>query len=207
MVLYPLKIITGQVYSHSDRGILSVSHSLRSPRVACGATRSNSWPRIGFPRLVKRNNEISISQQDLKLDLELVSSGAGNPVFRLAFHSSRERLLLPYPEVTGLQFMDEGGELVDQWRAGYLVIAPGDEFVLREGDRIAFDLTVPLDSQPTSEQIWSLKLPSGRLKVRYVYEVNADKERYDFLAKRSRFAAITQFWGGRVESTVVDFER
>ncbi|QDV18198.1 hypothetical protein Pan153_28550 [Gimesia panareensis] len=143
----------------------------------------------------------------LKLDLEYLGLRDEKPVFRLAFHSSSERLLLPYPEVTGLQFMDESGELLDQWRAGYLVIAPGDEFVLRERDRIAFDLTVPLDSQPTSEQIWTLKLPPGRLRVRYVYEVNADKERYDFLAKRSRFAAITKFWGGRVESPSIDFER
>lgn len=154
-----------------------------------------------------RKNDISISQQDLKLDLELVSSGSGNPVFRLAFHSSRERLLLPYPEVTGLQFMDESGTQAGQWGSRYLTIEPLDEFVLRSGDRIAFDLTVPFDGQPTSERKWMLSLVSGRFHVRYVYEVEPDRRRYDFLAKRSRFAAITQFWGGRVESTVVDFER
>lgn len=154
-----------------------------------------------------RKNNISISQQDLELDLELVSSGAGNPVFRLAFHSSRDRLLLPYPEVTGLQFLDESGTLAGQWGARYLSSEPLDEFVLRPGDRIAFDLTVPFDGQPTSERKWMLSLASGCFHVRYVYEVEADRRRYDFLAKQSRFAGITRFWGGRVESTVVNFER
>ncbi|MEQ9070441.1 MAG: hypothetical protein RLO18_27150, partial [Gimesia chilikensis] len=143
----------------------------------------------------------------MKLDLELVSTDAGNPVFRLSFHSCHERLLLPYPEVTGLQFLDESGEEAGQWGSRNLTIEPLDEFVLRPGDRIAFDLTVPFDGQPKSERKWVLSLASGCFHVRYVYEVEADRRRYDFLAKQSRFAGITQFWGGRVESTVVNFER
>lgn len=145
-------------------------------------------------------------ESNFELSLEAVDAGQRPPVFRLAFSSSSERLLLPYPEVTGLQFLDAAGEKVAEWRTAYLSITPLDEFVLRPGDRIAFDLETPDKLPPAREHDWTIQLPPGRMSVRYVYEVEADKKRYDFLAKGSRFAAITKFWGGRVESPMIEFD-
>ena len=143
---------------------------------------------------------------DFELSLEVVDRDRPHPVFRLSFSSSSERLLLPYPEVTGLQFLDSAGEKVAEWGSRYISIRPLDEFVLRPRDRIAFDLEV-LDYLPSDrEHDWTIQLPPGRVNVQYVYEVDADKKRYDFLAKRSRFAAITKFWGGRVESPMIGFD-
>jgi len=154
-----------------------------------------------------RNNDISISQQDLKLDLELVSSGAGNPVFRLAFHSSRERLLLPYPEVTGLQFLDEQAELIAEWVTRILMQEPLHEFELSPGERISFDLQPHINSESDWKNRWSIRLPTGKMSVRYIYEADCNRKGYNiFFEDRSRPVSEAKRWGGRVESPTIDFE-
>lgn len=140
-----------------------------------------------------------------ELSLESVEIDKRNLIFRLAFASSRERLILPYPGVTGLEFINDFGEKIAEWKTRVLAITPLDEFVLRPGDRIAFDLEVPTKTEPNQEHDWIVQLPVGQFYVQYVYEVEADTQRYDFLAKRSRFAAITKQWGGLVKSPLIEF--
>lgn len=143
---------------------------------------------------------------DFELTLEVVNSDRPPPVFRLAFSSSRERLLLPYPEVTGLQFLNAAEKKVAEWKAHFLSIRPLDEFVLRPSDRIAFDLEVLDNLPPDREHDFTIQLPPGRMSVRYVFGVKANPRRDDSLAKRSRLASLRKIWSGRLESPLVEFD-
>jgi hypothetical protein len=143
--------------------------------------------------------------ETFELNLEFVGIQDGCHIFRLAFHSSSGRLLLPYPKVTGLQFARTTGEQLNGWRSPCLVSAPWDDFVLEPEARIAFDLRVPVNVEPDLKRLYTVTLPVETITAQYVYEVNVDRPWYDFLAKRSRFAAITIPWVGSVKSNAVQF--
>lgn len=122
--------------------------------------------------------------------------------FRIAFHSSQGRWLLPYPAVTGLRFIPPHGGTAPVSAKGYLVSGPRDEFVLNPDDRIAFDLVAR--TNVSSEGLhWFFQLQPGDYDVRYVYEVGPNQTRYDYLGKGSRFADMTPPWVGAVESNTV----
>jgi hypothetical protein len=140
-----------------------------------------------------------------EIRLEYVGAGERCQIFRLAFQGSAERLLLPYPKVTGLKFAKLNGETAAEWGCRFLVSAPQDDFVLTPEARIAFDLRVYVDIEPTPSYPWIVRLPSGTLTAQYVLDVNADRPWYDFLAKRSRFVGITKQWGGSIKSNLVEF--
>jgi hypothetical protein len=74
--------------------------------------------------------------------------------------------------------------------------------VLNPNDRIAFDLVAPVNAS-AEDYRWTIRLPAAEYEVRYVYEVDPDKARYDYLGKGSRFADMTPPWVGAVESNVV----
>lgn len=126
-------------------------------------------------------------------------------IFRVAFASSTDRLLLPYPEVTGLHFVNSTGAKIAEWKTRSLATTPLDEFVLNPGDRISFDLKAWTNIEPDHERRWTIQLPAGQLAAQYHFHVEPDIERYDYLARRSRFAAITKPWGGSLESNAVQF--
>lgn len=50
-----------------------------------------------------------------------------------------------------------------------------------------------------------IDLPTGKYNVHFVYRVDRDAEWYDFLAKRSRFAALIPIWRGEVQSNTIRF--
>lgn len=141
--------------------------------------------------------------------LEHIGGDAHCHIFRLAFESSAERLLLPYPEVTALQFTTPTGEKLADWGTCVMAIEPLDEFVLTPGARIAFDLKAHVNMKPDVERRrWTVQLPAGRTNAHYLFEVQPDRQRYDFLAKLakgSRFAGITKLWDGVVKSNVLEF--
>jgi hypothetical protein len=86
-----------------------------------------------------------------------------------------------------------------------MVSGPLDDFVLNPNARIAFDLVANInETNPT--QRWSIELPQGTYHVHYAYHVDRDTEWYDFLAKRSRFTAITPIWRGTVRSNTIRFD-
>ncbi len=154
--------------------------------------------------------EINMDQTDrvdatFQITLEHVDGNDRCHVFRLAFDSSTHRLLLRYPEVTGLRFTDSARAQIAEWKTRFLITCPLDEFVLNPDARIAFDLKAHINVQPDRNHRWTIQLPAGQINAHYVFTVNPDMERYDFLAKRSRFAAITKPWGGTLESNVVQF--
>ena len=125
-------------------------------------------------------------------------------IFRLAFESGTERLLLPYPEVTGLRFTALTGHKVGEWGTRIMAQEPLDEFVLTPGARIAFDLEACINLEPDREHRWTIRLPVGTLHAYYLFEVQLGRQRYDFLNKGSRFAGITKIWAGTVKSNVVE---
>jgi len=87
-----------------------------------------------------------------------------------------------------------------------LISSPLDDFVLNPDGRIAFDLSARINVEPESnlKRRWSIQLPVGEaLHVCYIFEVAPDRDWYDFLAKRSRFVAITKQWRGMVQSSTV----
>lgn len=136
-----------------------------------------------------------------RITLEVVSADPSAIRFRVAFDSSVDRWLLPYPKVTGLRFTSANGDTLD-WTTRYLLSAPRDEFVLNPDDRIAFDLVVYIGAEPNPAQRWAIKLLPGGYDVKYVYSVEPSDQRYDYLGKGSRFADITPPWVGEVASTV-----
>jgi hypothetical protein len=126
--------------------------------------------------------------------------------FRVAFHSSSQRCLLPYPEVTGLEFCEVGGKPIAEWCTSRLEQKPLDDFVLNPRARIAFDLYANINHCDGESSKWFIELPRGRYLVRYVYHVEKDADWYDFLQKRSRFVDMTPIWKGAVRSNSIDFE-
>jgi hypothetical protein len=140
-----------------------------------------------------------------QLVLEYISDDDRCLIFRLAFESCTDRLLLPYPEVTGLKFTTPAGEKLAEWKTQFLVSAPVDEFVLNRDSRIAFDLKAHINTDSDEKHRWTARIGSGEINAHYMFEVQPDIKRYDFLAKGSRFAAITKPWSGSLKSNAVQF--
>jgi hypothetical protein len=140
---------------------------------------------------------------EFHLSLEYIGVESHCYQFRIAFENSADRFLLAYPEVTGLRFTSSQGAPLAEWTTRRLVSEPQDEFVLRPSDRIAFDLQAVINIAATAEVRWAIHLPPGEYDVQYSYWVRPDLERYDYLAKGSRFAAMTKPWGGEAVSNIV----
>ena len=140
--------------------------------------------------------------ETFRVTLDLIGAKPQGLRFRVAFDASPARWLLPYPEVTGLRFILASGGRAPEWMARYLVTSPQDEFVLNPDDRIAFDLVARINASAENSR-WTIQLPPAEYDVRYVYEVDPGKARYDYLGKGSRFADLTPQWVGAVESNAV----
>lgn len=140
----------------------------------------------------------------LKLSLEYIANSPIPNTFRLAFHSAAERCLLPYPCVTGITFTDDAGNRAAEWKTRFLVSEPQDDFVLPPRARIAFDLYANIN-EDVGQHRWCIDLPAGNFHVDYFYHVERETDWYDFLAKRSRFAAITPIWRGSIQSNTICF--
>ena len=126
--------------------------------------------------------------------------------FRLAFFGAESRILLPYPQVTGIRLVDDSDAKTAAWGTQFLVSEPLDDFVLTPRARISFDLRgyVNCDSD-LERRRWTINMPVGACVARFRYHVNDKRDWYDFLAKRSRFAAITLPWNGTIESDAIEF--
>lgn len=140
----------------------------------------------------------------LRISLEHIGNSETLETFRVAFYAATERCLLPYPNVTGLTFTNAAGHEASKWRTRVIPSEPLDDFVLSPGARIAFDLHADIHGG-CSEHRWALDLSAGKYHVRFVYHVDRDNEWHDFLAKRSRFAAFTPIWRGKVVSNTIEF--
>jgi hypothetical protein len=148
------------------------------------------------------SNPIDTSFQ---VELQTVTSADGH-TFRIAFKSSNDRYLLPYPKVTGLQFGSTAGAEKYQWRTrSILAGVPLDEFILKPTDSISFELRAYINIECTSERLWTIQLPPGAYDVEYIYAVDATTRRYDYLNRGSRFAEITKPWSGEVRSNIIQF--
>lgn len=140
----------------------------------------------------------------MKIELQHIAASPIPNTFRVAFHSADERCLLPYPSVTGLTFTNTSGNGVAEWKTRFIVSEPLDDFVLVPGARIAFDLHANINVEGT-EYRWFIDIPAGTYAVHFVYQVDRQTDWYDFLAKRSRFAAMTAIWRGSVKSNAIPF--
>ena len=141
-----------------------------------------------------------------KLTFEHVSANDQRHTFRIAFSNCESRILLPYPNVTGIRFFDPTGNELTVWRTGRLVSEPLDDFVLTPNARISFDLIAYVNAPPDINPRWKATLPLGKLIAQYKYHVDDERGWYDFLAKRSRFAAITPPWNGTAKSNRIELE-
>ncbi len=154
--------------------------------------------------------QVTKSDSPFVVTLEHVAGSDDGHVFHVAFDASTDRFLLPYPHVTGLRFTTLDGRHIGTWKTELFVTQPpgdeGDEFVLNPNSRIAFDVRAHINCEPSPERPWTIELPSGRLRAQFVFGLNFDLERYDFLVERSRLAPITIPWGAAVESNSVEFE-
>jgi len=135
--------------------------------------------------------------------IEFIADEPSGLRFRLAFSGSSGRWLLHYPAVTGLRFVPPPPCPPPEWGTRSMVIEPRDEFVLRCGDRIAFDLVAPVNVAPSDGIRWAIRLPAGAYDVRHEYSIAAGEARYDFLNKGSRFADSTPPWTGTVVSNTI----
>jgi hypothetical protein len=140
----------------------------------------------------------------LEVSLEHIADSPTPNTFRVAFHSAAERCLLPYPCVTGLTFADASGNKIGEWGTRVFVSEPLDDFVLNPHDRISFDLYANINAD-SHDHRWVIDLPAGTYNVHFVYHVDRETDWYDFLAKRSRFAALTPIWRGSVRSNTIRF--
>ncbi len=138
-----------------------------------------------------------------KISFEHVGTGDDFHTFRVAFHDCTSRILLPYPHLTGIRVLSDDDSEIEAWHTRYLVSSPMDDFVLIPKSRIAFDLHAHVRCATTREYLWTIELPRGVCRVRYTYHVDNNREWYDFLAKKSRFAALTTPWNGLVQSNTV----
>jgi hypothetical protein len=141
-----------------------------------------------------------------QLVLEHIGGDEHSQVFRLAFQGGKDRLLLPYPEVTGLEFAKPTGEKLAEWRTRLLVSGePLDEFVLRPDSRIAFDLKAGINIEPDTERRWTVTLPPGRISAQYLLDAKPGMERWEQRVRGSRMAASAKPWRGMLRSNVVEF--
>ena len=146
------------------------------------------------------------SHLNFKLKLEHVSANDRCHTFRIAFSNCESRILLPYPDVTGIRFFAPAGNELDVWRTSRVVSQPLDDFVLMPNARISFDLIAYVNAPPDTNPRWTATIPSGNINAQFKYHVDDERDWYDFLAKRSRFAATTPPWNGTVESDIIGFE-
>ena len=146
------------------------------------------------------------TETTFSIELEHVTEGPDFHTFRVAFSGADLRILLPYPLVTGIRLVDASDAIIDEWRSRYLVSEPLDDFVLAPGARIAFDLRGYVSCASDTERRWTINMPVGDCRARFHYHVDDKRDWYDFLAKRSRFAAMTPPWNGTIESDAIKFE-
>lgn len=139
------------------------------------------------------------------IELEHVNRGVDFHVFRVTFSGADSRILLPYPQVTGIRLVDDSDALIADWRSRYLTSEPLDDFVLAPGGVIAFELRGYVNCESSAERRWTIGMPVGACRARFRFHVDDKREWYDFLAKRSRFAALTQPWNGTIDSDTIEF--
>ena len=125
--------------------------------------------------------------------------------FQVAYSNANSRILLPYPQVEGLQFMDDNGLVTGEWRTRHLTSSPLDDFVLTPNARIAFDLHAFVNCESHPRRGYTIELPIGLHRARFIYHVDDKREWHDFLAKKSRFAGMTQPWNGTIESNTIQW--
>ncbi len=141
----------------------------------------------------------------MEITLEYIPDSPVQYTFRVAFHSSQQRHLMPYPCATGLVFINSQDEQFNGWDTRSLAITPLDDFVLYQDARISFDLYATINGIGLGNG-FIIDLPPDRYTVEYRYHVERDTEWYDFLKKRSRFVDITPLWQGTVVSNAVSFD-
>lgn len=140
----------------------------------------------------------------MEISLEHIEDSPIPHTFRVSFHSTAQRWLLMYPSEIGLRFACASGCLAAQWMTTILIVAPMDDFVLNPGGRISFDLVAGINADSKSYR-WVIDIPPGIYSVQFLYEVDRDREWYDFLAKRSRFVDLTPIWRGSLESNTIQY--
>jgi len=162
-------------------------------------------PQFDGRILTTWNEEFDV-HPNFRLALEYIGPGVDCQVFRVAFESSDDRYLLHYPGVTGLRFtLAKGATESHEFNTRLLVAGPQDEFVLNPNDRIAFDLRAYINLPSSPERRWTIDLAPGDYDVSYVYSIDPNRRRYDYLNKGSRFAEITKPWSGSALSNLVRF--
>lgn len=141
-----------------------------------------------------------------EITLEHVNMNDNAHTFRVSFFSTDSRILLPYPQVTGIRILNTNEQIVSKWTTRLFVTAPLDDFVLSPGDRFSFDLRASVKCDSNASSSWTIEMPTGLIRARFEYHVDDKRDWYDFLAKRSRFASITKPWNGTVVSNTIEFE-
>jgi hypothetical protein len=154
----------------------------------------------------------------IELRLECIGQSSSNIQFRLAITSHEpHRILIPYPEITGLQFTDARG-IGAQWYTCLLVSASWSGLVLDPGESKVATFSVRPASVPRPRRDddldyyrWSVDITAGRYDVRYSMRVDADyfdgDSHYRFpQIEREAQELSARAWTGRAESNAVTIE-
>ena len=118
---------------------------------------------------------------ELLLSLELVEQGSWGYCFRLlARNRSSAKLLLPFPEVIGLQFATQGSAEEAEWYTSSLVSAGGRSFTLDPAETRFFEWKVrpcsieqpKLNEDYSDYYRWCVDLRTNEYDVWYQWRVN-----------------------------------
>jgi hypothetical protein len=154
----------------------------------------------------------------IELRLGCIGQNPSSIQFRLVV-TNREphRILLPYPEITGLEFADASG-VTAQWYTCLLASSTWSGLVLDPEESKTATFSVRPDSVPLPQggdhsdyYRWSVGLHPGRYTVRYSLLINPEyfdgDSHYrfpDVQKEAAKLGAVA--WSGRAQSNAITIE-
>lgn len=157
-------------------------------------------------------------RMSLELRLEYIGQTASDIQLRLLVtNQDPDRILIPHPEITGLEFADPTGSTA-QWYTSLLVSSNWAGLVLNPGESRATTFSVrptslarPQRDNNSHYHRWSLGITAGRYEVRYSILVDANyfdgDSHYRFSDVESEARKLSaRAWTGKGVSNVVPFE-
>ena len=145
----------------------------------------------------------------MKIDLRQVECDEESHLgFTATFRDAQERLLLAYPEVSGLRFVSTGGD-VPQWRTDVLCTQPLDMFVLNPEDEISFTFTLERGDTELVRGHWRLGLLAKVVELHYEHSADPSspscRELFERRSARGSRLYRSTPWAGRVLSDAIPF--
>jgi hypothetical protein len=125
---------------------------------------------------------IDIMNHELTLSLELLAQAPERLDFGLRFQNlSAVKLLLPYPEIHGLRFVNTRSQLEAEWSTCILLSSEWGGFTIAPGESKIIEYRVrPSSTKMTDTEVfddyhrWSVDLPAGEYLAWFTFRVGED---------------------------------